>query len=326
MHQVARVRAGCCCSSSALPASSSTLDQVTKALAVAHLTEDQPRNLVGSALRLHLVRNAGAAFSTATGMTWVLTLVAAGRRGRRHPGGPAAGQPGLGADPRPAARRGAGQPDRPAVPRARASARGHVVDFLEFPHWPIFNLADSAIVTAGVLVVLLTLTGVGLDGGDRSADEAEPRPTRAEMADHRSMPVPDGLAGERVDVGADPAVRSVPQQGGRPGGRGRRAAGRRLARPSPTGCTPGRGSRSTLPDPPRAAEVGPRPVDGLVIVHEDDDLVVVDKPVGVAAHPARAGPGRPCWPGWPPPAYGSPRPARPSGRGSCTGWTSARAG
>jgi 23S rRNA pseudouridine1911/1915/1917 synthase len=44
-----------------------------------------------------------------------------------------------------------------------------------------------------------------------------------------------------------------------------------------------------LPDPPRAAQVLAQAVDGLVIVLEDDDLVVVDKPVGVAAHPS---------PGW----------------------------
>ncbi len=44
--------------------------------------------------------------------------------------------------------------------RAPGVARGHVVDFLEFPHWPIFNLADTAIVCAGILVVLLTLRGV----------------------------------------------------------------------------------------------------------------------------------------------------------------------
>ena len=41
---------------------------------------------------------------------------------------------------------------------------------------------------------------------------------------------------------------------------------------------------------------------------------------------ARAGPARPCSAGWPRPATGSPPPAPPSGRASCTGWTSARAG
>ncbi len=35
-----------------------------------------------------------------------------------------------------------------------------------------------------------------------------------------------------------------------------------------------------------AAVVAPEPVPGLRIVHEDDDLVVVDKPAGVAAHPS----------------------------------------
>ena len=46
----------------------------------------------------------------------------------------------------------------------------------------------------------------------------------------------------------------------------------------------------TLPPPPdAAAAVRPQPVPGLVIVYEDDDIVVVDKPRGVAAHPT---------PGW----------------------------
>ena len=45
-----------------------------------------------------------------------------------------------------------------------------------------------------------------------------------------------------------------------------------------------------LPPPPTAVPVEPpTPVDGLRIVYRDDDIVVVDKPVGVAAHPS---------PGW----------------------------
>jgi signal peptidase II len=42
--------------------------------------------------------------------------------------------------------------------------RGHVIDFLEFPHWPIFNLADSSITVAAVLIALLSLAGIGIDG------------------------------------------------------------------------------------------------------------------------------------------------------------------
>jgi 23S rRNA pseudouridine1911/1915/1917 synthase len=45
----------------------------------------------------------------------------------------------------------------------------------------------------------------------------------------------------------------------------------------------------TLPAPAAAPAVVPEPVHGLTVVHSDDDIVVVDKPVGVAAHPS---------PGW----------------------------
>jgi signal peptidase II len=54
--------------------------------------------------------------------------------------------------------------------------RGRVIDFLELPHWPIFNLADSAIVSGGVLIVLLSARGISYDGrADETAAE-EPRP------------------------------------------------------------------------------------------------------------------------------------------------------
>jgi signal peptidase II len=48
--------------------------------------------------------------------------------------------------------------------RAPAPGRGHVVDFLELPNWPVFNLADSAIVAAAVLMVLLSARGSNYDG------------------------------------------------------------------------------------------------------------------------------------------------------------------
>ena len=51
-------------------------DQLTKVLAVARLEPGVPHAVVGHLLQLHLIRNAGAAFSMATGVTWVLTLVA----------------------------------------------------------------------------------------------------------------------------------------------------------------------------------------------------------------------------------------------------------
>jgi signal peptidase II len=39
-----------------------------------------------------------------------------------------------------------------------------VVDWIQLPHWPVFNLADSAIVCGGVLAVLLATRGIHLDG------------------------------------------------------------------------------------------------------------------------------------------------------------------
>jgi len=105
----------------------------------------------------------------------------------------------------------------------------------------------------------------------------------------RALPVPDGLAGERVDAGlarllglsrtraaelaADGAVRLDGREVGKSD---RLAAGAWLEVDVPDAA-------------PAAVEVVPEPVPGMGIVHDDDDLVVVDKPVGVAAHPS---------PGW----------------------------
>jgi signal peptidase II len=42
--------------------------------------------------------------------------------------------------------------------------RGHVVDFLELPNWPVFNIADTALTLAAVLIVVQSLRGIGTDG------------------------------------------------------------------------------------------------------------------------------------------------------------------
>ena len=48
--------------------------------------------------------------------------------------------------------------------REPSFAKGHVVDFLELPHWPIFNVADICVVSAACLIALLSIRGIGLDG------------------------------------------------------------------------------------------------------------------------------------------------------------------
>jgi signal peptidase II len=42
--------------------------------------------------------------------------------------------------------------------------RGHVVDFLELPHWPVFNVADMALTSACVLIALQSFRGISVDG------------------------------------------------------------------------------------------------------------------------------------------------------------------
>jgi signal peptidase II len=43
--------------------------------------------------------------------------------------------------------------------------RGHVIDFLELPHWPIFNVADMCITAAAVMIMFLSIVkGIGING------------------------------------------------------------------------------------------------------------------------------------------------------------------
>jgi 23S rRNA pseudouridine1911/1915/1917 synthase len=104
----------------------------------------------------------------------------------------------------------------------------------------------------------------------------------------RTLPVPDGLDGMRVDAGlsrllglsrtvvADLAASGDVLVDGRAAGKSDR-------------LTAGSWLEVTLPEPDAPITVLAVPVEGLVVLYQDDDVVVVDKPVGVAAHPS---------PGW----------------------------
>jgi signal peptidase II len=146
-------------------------DAVTKAIVVAHLRPDQPVHLLGNVFEFWLTRNPGAAFSVGTGETAVFTIIAFGvivyiaRTARKLYStgwaialglllGGAAGNLG----------------DR--IFRAPGLFRGDVVDWIGVVprYYPIFNLADSAIVCGGILMVILAMRGHHLDG-TRSGDE-----------------------------------------------------------------------------------------------------------------------------------------------------------
>jgi signal peptidase II len=48
--------------------------------------------------------------------------------------------------------------------------RGHVVDFLQLPHWPVFNVADICINVAAALILVQVVRGVRLDGSRHHGD------------------------------------------------------------------------------------------------------------------------------------------------------------
>ncbi len=139
------------------------LDQVAKALAVRELTGRAPVELIGGLLQLRLVRNPGAAFGLAGGMTVFFTAVAVVvvivvvRASRRLGGVRWALALGL-------LLGGAVGNLVDRVARSPGVLRGHVVDMFELPHWPVFNVADMAIVSAAALMVLLSARGEQLDG------------------------------------------------------------------------------------------------------------------------------------------------------------------
>jgi signal peptidase II len=138
------------------------VDLGSKLLAVRHLSDREPVELLGGLLTLRLVRNPGAAFGMAQGLTIVLTAIAVVvvvvilRMARRLHSAWWAVALGL-------VLGGAVGNLVDRLFREPAPGRGHVVDFLELPRWPVFNLADSAIVAAGVLMVLLSARGVPHD-------------------------------------------------------------------------------------------------------------------------------------------------------------------
>ena len=135
------------------------LDLATKAWAVEQLAHREPIKILGTFFQLTLVRNPGAAFSFATNATlllslfgiiallgityfapritskgWsiVLGLVMGGILGNLM--------------------------DR--IFREPGFLRGHVIDWMQLPNWPIFNIADSAIVVAAALSMVLTARNI----------------------------------------------------------------------------------------------------------------------------------------------------------------------
>jgi signal peptidase II len=140
-----------------------TLDIVTKIIVVKELTNRAPIRLLGGFLRLTESRNPGAAFSLGTSLTLLYSAIAVTviivilRTSRRIRSLPWAITLGL-------LLGGATGNLTDRIFRSPGLFRGWVVDWIQLPHWPVFNLADSAIVCGGILAVLLSARGLRLDG------------------------------------------------------------------------------------------------------------------------------------------------------------------
>ncbi len=185
-------------------------DVISKSIVVARMADHLPIRLLGGLLTITLTRNGGAAFSIGTSMTIVFTAIAVGvivyilrtARNLRSIGWAITLGLLLG---------GATGNLLDRIFRAPGPFQGHVVDWIELPHWPVFNLADSSIVCAGVLVVLLALCGIRLDG-TRSAQEASsPQPAISDLDPSSLAPSPPDLS-PRDPSPRDPSPRdpSVP--------------------------------------------------------------------------------------------------------------------
>ncbi|MER7544161.1 signal peptidase II [Spirillospora sp. NPDC127506] len=212
-----------------------TADIVSKLIVVATLQDREPVRLLGGLLTLRETRNSGAAFSIGTGYTIVFTLIACGvvvailRTARSLRSVPWAVCLGL-------LLGGAVGNLIDRLLREPAPLKGHVVDWIQLPHWPVFNLADSAIVCGGALAVLLAARGLQVDGTRITGkdDDGPPEPG----AGSKPAPRPEREAGAANGTeagaangaeagagnGAEDRAGNGPDAERAPGGAGREAA------------------------------------------------------------------------------------------------------
>ena len=103
-------------------------------------------------------------------------------------------------------------------------------------------------------------------------------------AEERALHVPEGLAGERVDAG-------IARMFGISRSKAADLLGQGLVRLDGSAAAkserlvPGALLEVTLPAPADPLEVRAEAVEGIRIIHDDESIVVIDKPVGVAVHP-----------------------------------------
>ena len=147
------------------------IDQVTKNWAVANLELLEPQPFLGEVLQLTLLYNTGAAWGMGSEITPAVTglqlaivvgVIVFAVKAVRSPWYAVALGLIMG---------GALGNIHDRLLRAPSAFHGAVVDFLELPHWPVFNVADMGVVGGAILIVALGLFGVA---ADPAAEDAQP--------------------------------------------------------------------------------------------------------------------------------------------------------
>ncbi|MHA7270370.1 signal peptidase II [Arthrobacter sp. HLT1-20] len=150
-------------------------DQLTKWWVTSTMVEGQTTPVIDGVLQWYFIRNSGAAFSIGENFTWFFTLIMAAvsvaiivlsRRisslwwaiGLGLVLGGALGN----------------LTDR--LFRPPSFGMGHVVDFISFPNFAIFNMADMGVVGGVIVICILTLLGIGLDGSRNTAEQETATP------------------------------------------------------------------------------------------------------------------------------------------------------
>lgn len=133
---------------------------------MSQLEAEPPRYIIGKVLRWEFARNSGAAFSSFTGATFLLTFISISvliylfiqmpkvsiRTWSLPWGGLTGGILGNLTD---------------RIFRAPAPFRGHVVDWIGLPNWALFNIADTAIVLSVLAMAILSWRGSTFRGGEQ---------------------------------------------------------------------------------------------------------------------------------------------------------------
>lgn len=146
------------------------IDTISKQYALRSLGNGRQVQIIGDALKLQLTANSGAAFSMGTSVTWLFSILAAvvvvgiivvarlvtSRIWLFGLGGLMGGAAGNLTD---------------RLTRPPSVGLGNVVDFIAAPHFPVFNLADSAIVCSVILMFVASARGIPFSDHDAAHHE-----------------------------------------------------------------------------------------------------------------------------------------------------------